>query len=624
MPEIRRPIRIGNASGAIGDGLDQVYRLARDGNVDAITADYLAEFNIAWKAIEMIDHPELGYEPHFLEQLAWKDGSAARLLSEKRIKVVHDGGALNPKGLAQKIQRYLHSKNITNLKVAWVSGDNLTSQVRETANTSYKHLDVPGLSQRGDDKKILAANAYTGYSGIIKALEEGADIVICGRCCDASPVMGLASWWHSWPSNAWDKIAGSLMAGHLIECGAYTTGGNYCGFQEIERQYQVGYPIAEIASDGTSIITKPERSNGAVTIDTVKAQFLYEIQGPKYLNPDVVARIDQGKLEEVGKDRIKLSGIAGYPPPPTTKLAICLLGGYQAEISAYCAGLDCPAKVALMKSQVLRELDATEFTTLSIEPYGTSKHDPRSQAEATVQIRMFVQSEKKEAIDKFKKAVFYNGMQGYTGLHLAMDWRTMEPKPYVKYFPALVSQDEIQLDVNFVGGKSGIVVEKKKGVEFGAFSGQESYETRERVDLGSFRETVRRPLGDLVFARSGDKGGNANIGLWVRNPCAYPWLQSFLTIPRIKSLLADDYKPQYRVERFEAPNLHAVHFVVYGILQEGVSSSSIIDGFAKSFGEFVRARVVDLPRCLVDEEQERRRRNIEIARTAKTVEMSVL
>ena len=590
----------------------------------------------------MIDHPELGYEPHFLEQLAWKDGAAARLLSEKGIKVVHDGGALNPRGLAEKVQKYLQSQNISNLKVAWVSGDDLTAQVQQ-GKTSYKHLDVAGLEQRGDDIKILAANAYTGQSGIIAALEAGADIVICGRCCDASPVMGLAFWWHSWKSDEYDKIAGSLMAGHLIECGAYTTGGNYCGFQEIERQYRVGYPIAEISSDGTAVITKPERSNGAVTLDTVKAQFLYEIQGPYYLNPDVIAKIDKGVLKEIAPNRVRLSGIVGSPPPPTTKLAICLQGGYQAELSAFCAGLDTEEKVALMKSQVLRELDPSEFTTLSIKAYGTTPTNPRTQAECTVQIRMFVQAQTKDAIDKFKKAIFYNGMQGYPGLHLAMDWRTVEPRPFVRYFPALISQDRIRLCVHLVGGSNpALQVPMRPSEEYGAFNGQESYETSSKVDIASFGLTVRRPLGehaiqismnvlktnklagDLVFGRSGDKGGNANVGLWVRNQTAWPWLQNFLTIPRLIELLCDDWQPNYRVERFEAENLQAVHFVVYGILQEGVSSSSIIDGFAKSFGEFIRARLVDIPVKFLEEEQERRRQNRRTAATARTVEYSML
>lgn len=577
----------------------------------------------------MIDNPNLGYEPHFLEQLAWNNGDAARLVAEKKIKIVHDGGALNPRGLAEKVESYLRSIDIVTLKVAWVSGDNLTQQVRN-GKASYKHLDINGLEQRGDDARILAANAYTGCSGIISALEGGADIVICGRCTDASPVMGLASWWHGWKYNEYHKLAGALLAGHLIECGAYTTGGNYCGFQEIAKPYRMGYPIAEISEDGSCVITKPKGTNGAVTVDIIKGQIMYEIQGPYYLNPDVIAKIDKAHLEEVGPNRIRLTGIVGLVPPPTTKLAICLRGGYQAELSAFVVGLDIPAKVELMRSQVLRELNVSEYTVISIQPYGSAKPNPRTQAESTVQIRMFVQANTTQAIERFKKAIFYNGMQGYCGLHLSMDWRTIEPKLFVKYFPALVSQDNVKLSVNIVGDMKTIAVRPTPPNAYGVWNGQESYETADAVDLNSFGPVIQRPLGecslffdelltdmatlgDLVFGRSGDKGGNANVGLWVRDPRAWPWLRSYLTIPRIIGLLADDWKPHYRVERFELENLYAVHFVVFGILQEGVSSSSIIDGFAKSFGEFIRARVVDLPVVFLDAEQKKRIQNISAA-----------
>ncbi|KAF2713310.1 DUF1446-domain-containing protein [Pleomassaria siparia CBS 279.74] len=606
----RRPIRVGNASGAIGDGLDQVYRLARDGNVDAITADYLAEFNLAWKAIEMIDRPDLGYEPHFLSQLSWNNGAAARLIATKKIKIVHDGGALNPRGLAEKVHAYLESRDITSLKVAWISGDNMTEHVRR-GKTPYPHLDIDGSSMDGDNGKILAANAYTGQAGIVAALHAGADIIICGRCCDASPVMGLASWWHGWRTSDYDKLAGSLMAGHIIECGAYATGGNYCGASEIPKQYRVGYPIAEIDSDGQAVITKPPNTNGAVTIDTVKAQFLYEIQGSRYLNPDVIARIDGAKIEEIAPNRILMTNITGAAPPPTAKLAILLRGGYQAELSAFCVGLDIEAKVNTMKTQVLRELDPADYTTLDITAYGTAARDPKSQAAATVHIRHFVQADTTEAIEKFKRAMFYNGMQGYCGLHLAMDWRTVEPKLFVKYFPALIDQSLISLSVDFIGQEGSRSISVPPLKEFGGrFQGQESYETQNPLDMSVFGNTVRRPLGnqgDLVFGRSGDKGGNANLGLWVRDAAAYPWLQAFFTVPRLIDLLGDDWSSKYRVERFEARNLWAVHFVVYGILQEGVSSSSVIDGFAKSFGEFVRARVVELPVGLLETEQGRRR-----------------
>jgi hypothetical protein len=603
----RRPIRIGNASGAIGDGIDQIYRLASTGNVDAITADYLAEFNIAWKAIELQTQPDLGYEPNFLEQLAWNNGDAARAVAEKRIKIVHDGGALNPRGLAEKTDQYFKSLGITSVKVAWVSGDNITEQVRNGNFGRVQHLDQQGRDFSLAEGELLAANAYTGQAGIVRALEEGADIIVCGRCCDASPVMGLAYWWHGWKSTDYDQMAQSLMAGHLIECGAYVTGGNYCGAQEIAELHHVGYPIAEISHDGVVVITKPEGSNGAVTVDTCKSQLLYEIQGPTYLNLDVVADIDHAVLTEIGKDRIRLTGIKGSAPPPTAKVAICLLGGYQAEVSGFCAGLETDYKFQLMRDQVLGRINPQDFTTFSIEKYGSSPVNPRSQKDCTVQIRMFAQSPNKDAFTQFKRAIFYNGMQGYCGLHLCMDWRTMEPRQYVKYFPALVTQALVPLEVHFVGGKQNMKVDARPAPECAtSVKPQRNYEPSNSLPPAT-NGTVTRPLGDLVFARSGDKGGNGNVGFWVRDPSAWSWMQSFLTSKKLIELLADDWDPSYSVERCEFPNLHAVNFVIKGILQDGVSSSSVLDGFGKSIGEFLRARLVELPTDLVSAEDKKRK-----------------
>lgn len=613
----RRPIRIGNASGAIGDGIDQIYRLASSGAVDAITADYLAEFNIAWKAIELQTSPDLGYEPNFLEQLAWENGAGARALANNRIKVVHDGGALNPKGLAQKVDTYFRSLGIRNVKVAWIEGDNVTEHVKGNRLGKPQHLDQQGRTFETEGIDTLAANVYTGQRGIVKALEQGADIVICGRCCDASPVMGLATWWHGWKPKDYNQLAGSLMAGHLIECGAYITGGNYCGQQEIPNLHHCGYPIAEIAADGTSIITKPEGSNGAVTVDTCKGQLLYEIQGPKYLNPDVVAGIDGARLTQVGKDRVKLSGIFGLPPPETAKVAICALGGYQAEISAYAAGLDTDYKFELMKSQVLGQVNQSDFTTFSIEKYGSSVVNPRSQKDCTVQIRMFAQSPNKEAFTQFRRAIFYNGMQGYCGLHLGMDWRTMEPKPYVRYFPALLKQDILpDLKVHFISG--GTFAVPPPELAGAAVIAQTPSAPQNAVARAHSGKTVQRPLGDLMFARSGDKGGNANIGFWVRDSAAYPYVQHLLTVPKMIELLADDWDPKYSVERCDFPNLNAVHFVIRGILQDGVSSSSVLDGFGKSIGEFLRARVVDLPVELVEVEDTKREEAMKRVNAAQT------
>lgn len=610
MAPDKRPIRIGNASGAIGDGIDQIYRLAISGAVDAITADYLAEFNIAWRAIEMQTRPDLGYEPSFLEQLAWNNGAGARAVADSRVKVVHDGGALNPRGLAEKVDEYFRSLGVRGVKVAWVEGDNVTEQIKANRLGEVKHLDYAGVRFDAEGQQTLAANVYTGQRGILKALEAGADIVICGRCCDASPVTALASWWHGWAPTDHNALAGSLMAGHLIECGAYVTGGNYCGAKEIPVMHHVGYPVAEIAPDGTSIITKPEGSNGAVTVDTCTGQLLYEIQGVHYLNPDVTARIDGAKLEQVGRDRVRLSGIAGLQAPETSKLSICLFGGFQAEICGYAAGPDTDFKFQLMKDQVLRQINKSDFTTFSIEKYGSVPTDPKSQQECTVTFRMFAQSPNKEAFTQFRRAIFYNGMQGYCGLHLNMDWRTMEPKPYVRYIPALVNQVLLpDLTIHFVTGETSKAPPVQPGnlsthgLPRGPWVSQPVPSPRPSPEGG----VVRRPLGDLFFARSGDKGGNANIGFWVRSPAAYPFAQSFLTESRLIGLLGDDWDgSRHSIERCEFPHLGAVHFVVRGFLQEGVSSSSVLDGFGKSVGEFLRTRIVDMPARLLEEEDKRR------------------
>ncbi|OHW97486.1 DUF1446 domain-containing protein [Colletotrichum incanum] len=604
----RRSIRIGNCSGAINDGIDQIYRLAKYGHVDAITADYLAEFNLAWKAIELETQPDLGYEPNFLDQLAWHNGDAARLVAEKRIKIVHNGGALNPRGLAERTDAHFKNLGIHDVKVAWVSGDNVTEAVKRGAFGRVSHLDQPSFEfdPRCQGSDVLAANAYTGMAGIVHALERGADIVVSGRCTDASPVMGLAAWWHGWKVTEHDALAGSLMAGHLIECGPYVTGGNYCGQREVPVLHHAGFPIAEIGAAGDVLITKPEGSNGLVTIDTCKAQLLYEIQGAYYLNPDVIADIEGTIFTQLGKDCVRLSGVKGLPPPPTAKLAICLLGGYQAEISAYAAGLDTDFKFEVLRSQVQSQINQSDFTTFSIEKYGSSTTDPRSQKECTTQFRIFAQSRKKESFEQFKRAIFYNGLQGYCGLHLGMDWRTMVPRPYVRYFPALIPQSRIPLVVSLIDGEQDLVVEPRQQGESGASPRQPDYDPLFSVfDLRTSR-TVKRPLGDLVFARSGDKGGNANVGFWVRHASAWPWLQAFLTKQRLIQLLGDDWHDQYMVERCEFPGLWAVHFVIKGILQEGVSSNSILDGFGKSLGEFLRARLVGLPADLVMVEDERR------------------
>ncbi|KJK67237.1 Protein of unknown function DUF1446 [Aspergillus parasiticus SU-1] len=536
-----RAIRIGNCSGAGGDGPDQLYRFATEGVV-LVPIRILTRTTPTRKE----ENPELGYEKGFLAHLNYMD--AAEIIAQKGIKIVHDGGALNPYGLYMATKELLESKGLGDVKVAWVDGDNVTAEVQaaQKAGTAelFPHLDIDGQDLSALENRVVSANAYIGAKGIVAALSAGAQIVICGRCCDASPVIGLASWWHRWSDIDDDRLAGSLIAGHLTECGPYTTGGKFCFLNSIG------------------------------------------LQNPRaILNPDVVAHRKDIRIEHDATNRARVTGVKGSPPPPTTKLAVCSFGGCQAEMSTFAVGLDIKEKVELQRKQILDSLDQSRFSNIAIDAYGSVPDDPMSQKETTVIMRHFVQAPTKEAIGQFTEAFIFCAIQGYGGFYPNMDLRALAPKPYIRYFPARYQQSALKWSLS-------------RKLHYSRARHPTSLLIR--LILQSFGPTRRAPLGSIALARSGDKGDNANVGLWVRSEDEWDWLRSFLSTLSLKKLLGDDYRPEYRVERFELPHLHAVHFVTYGVLQEGVSSSSIIDRFSKSFGEFVRVRQVDIPVRFLD------------------------
>ena len=363
-----RPVKIANCSGARGDPGYQMRRQATQGDVDFITGDYLAEMNLAENAEKLALGQHDGWEP-----TAW-DGLQQTLgvLNEKRIKVVINGGALNPKGLAEKCQKLVTEKAY-DLKVAYVSGDDLFEEVRTQIKKTGqlpRHLDEENnditLAKNARDlldtacNPVVSANAYLGARAIVKGLELGADIIICGRVADASPVIGAAWWWHSWKDTEYEALAGALIAGHLIECSAYVTGSNFSGFDEYPPEQLIDLPfgIAEIASDGTTVITKHDTGKGIVNEDNVKCQFLYELQGSIYLNSDVKADVKNIRIESAGKDRVKLSGAKGYPPPSTTKLAVFYRGGYESQLLLNATGYATAEKWQIYEKQIRYALAA--------------------------------------------------------------------------------------------------------------------------------------------------------------------------------------------------------------------------------------------------------------------------
>ena len=352
-----RPVRIANCSGAQLDPGWQMRRQAELGQVDFLTGDWLAENNLAHEAEPMVKGTGEGFKKNAWEALQ----QSMHIIAQKRIKVVINGGALNPKAMAIRCQELIRQHQYP-LKVAFVSGDNLLEYAKAEALEKgklpeYFHADAHEIARAWENdgsQPLVAANAYLGARAIVKGLEHGADIVICGRVADASPVVAAAWWWHGWSDADYDELAGALMAGHLIECSAYITGANFSGFHrfDLDKFVDIGFPIAEVSADGTCIITKHEGTNGMVTEDTVRCQLLYEIQGSVYLNSDVKAVLDNVQVQQVGHDRVELSGVIGRPPPPTTKLSIFYQGGYEAQFLINASGYATTKKYKLYEKQM--------------------------------------------------------------------------------------------------------------------------------------------------------------------------------------------------------------------------------------------------------------------------------
>lgn len=555
------PLRIGNVSGATGDSPGAMARVIADGNVDIVTGDWLSEMNIAWNAIVKQDDPEKGYEDGFYSQLE----QCLDDIVTKGIRVITNAGALNTAALTRKVRSLCEAKGYHSLVVAAVTGDDVSELARQRGNLRFPHLDHGERDMSDWELQPFCGAAYIGCYGIVEALNSGASIVICGRCTDASPVMGAAAWHFQWKEDRHNELAGALVAGHLIECGAYVVGANFSGFKDfLPGLVDLAFPVAEIASDGTCVITKTSSGGGQVTPETVKAQLLYELQGHLYLNPDVVGDLSavQVEAEKGVQDRVKVFGITGLPPPPTTKVMFAAPGGYQAEATFFINGLDVEAKASMMRSQLQHAFRDNNFSKLSVELYGSHINNPDSQQAGTCQLRVFAQARNLSDISasKFKIPIYALRMQSYPGYHMNLDFRTMDPKPFMEIFPSTIPLAAIEHQVDLGNGRLLTIPPARKTAEYPSL--RPSYETASPVNLSDFGPTRTAPLGSIVHARSGDKADNSNIGFFVRNPDEYPWLQTYLTVDRLKELFGKDWyssDPSRRVERIEFCNINAVH-----------------------------------------------------------------
>jgi len=584
MPELR-PVRIANASGFFGDRMSALREVVEGGPVDVVTGDYLAEVTMMILGKQRAKNPALGFAPTFVAQL---EPVLATVL-EKGIKVVVNAGGLNPVGLAWAV-RALGERLGLSPKVATVGGDDLVPHLERlrAANGGFPNLES-GVQLPAEAGFVYTANAYLGSWGIVRALQEGADIVICPRVTDASLVVGAAAWWHGWQRDDWDRLAGAVAAGHVIECGPQATGGNYSSFRTVANLSRPAFPLAEIDADGSCVITKHAGQGGAVTLGTVTAQLVYEVGSTRYLNPDVVTHLDTIQLEDLGGDRVALRGTVGSPPPPTTKVAITTKGTFRNELVFAFVGLEIDAKIELFERTTRAALEKSGLR-LDYQRIGAAARDAQSQDEATVLLRVVASSDDEKRVSRaFSAALVEQGLSSYPGL-FAMGL----PGPGVEasgYWPTLVRQDDLEHVVTFADGRvESIPVPPHMQTP----ATPEDPAPGETAAPG---ETTRGPLGLLVDARSGDKGSHANVGLWARDNATFAWLRGELTVERFRQLLPE--AGSLVIDRYELPNLRALNFVVQGLLAGGAIASVRFDRQAKALGEYLRSRWVDLPKALL-------------------------
>ncbi|MCT7657394.1 acyclic terpene utilization AtuA family protein [Mycobacterium deserti] len=560
-------MRIGNCSGFYGDRLAAMREMLTGGDLDYLTGDYLAELTMLILARDRAKSPARGYAKTFLTQLEGCLGLAL----DHGVRIVANAGGLNPAGLADAV-RALAERLGLHVRVAHVEGDDLVARSAEFG------FDSP-----------LAANAYLGAWGIVDCLAAGADVVVTGRVTDASVIVGPAAAHHGWASTDYDRLAGAIAAGHVIECGAQATGGNYAFFTEVDDLIHPGFPLAEIHADGSSVITKHPGTGGAVTVGTITAQLLYEITGARYANPDATLRMDTLELSDDGPDRVRISGARGEPPPPTLKVSLNSVGGFRNEMTLVLTGLDIDAKADLVRRQL--------ETSLTVKPAEmewtlarTDHPDADTEETASALLRCVVRDPDPNNVGRrFSSAAVELALASYPGFHATSP--PGQGQVYGVFTPAYVPATEVP---HVAVHADGTRVDIPPATDTAQLADVPTPSLPEPPALG---ETRRAPLGLIAGARSGDKGGSANVGVWVRTDAQWRWLANTLTVDALRELLPET--ADLPVTRHLLPNLRAVNFVIDGILGEGVAYQARFDPQAKGLGEWLRSRICDIPEELL-------------------------
>jgi hypothetical protein len=578
-------LRIANCSGFFGDRLSAAREMVEGGPIDVLTGDWLAELTMY--ILHKTRERSGGYARTFLRELE----DVLPTCVERGITVVANAGGLNPEGLAAAVGELARRQGLE-VHVASVSGDDITPQLAELRAAGEAFVNLDTGEPLPPEATVVTANAYLRARPIADALATGAQVVVTGRVTDAALVVGPALHAFGWADGDLDAIAGAVVAGHVIECGAQCCGGNYAFFEEVPNRERIGFPLAEIHADGSSLITKHPGTGGAVTVGTVTAQLLYEIGSPRYLSPDAVARFDTIQLSQDGPDRVRIAGVRGEPPPTTLKVTANLDAGWRNSMT-----------LALTGAQVVGKARFAAETVWAGVPGGRSAYADSAEdltgdltGGGMAYLRLAVRGDDEHAVGRaFSGAVIETSLSSYPGTFF-----TSAPsgaQGVARYWPTTVAAAAVTPHVEYDGREvptsppaaappdSEVALPPRAGPPAG-------------LDPSPVAdELVRVPLWVLVGARSGDKGGDANVGVWADEDVVAAWLGAHVTTVVFRALLPE-VEP-FAVSRHPLPNLRAVNFVVHGILGWGVASNLRLDTQAKGLGELLRSRQIDVPASLV-------------------------
>ena len=580
-------LRIANCSGFYGDRLSAAKEMVEGGPIDVLTGDWLAELTMLLLGKAML-RGRPGYARTFLTQVE----EVLPACLDRGIKIVANAGGLDPAGCAAAVAEIARGAGLSPV-IACVTGDDLLPRLPGLLKAGHRLANTDTGQQLADAGVTpLTAHAYLGAAPIASALSAGADVVVTGRVTDAALTVGPGMWRFGWTAADLSALAGAVVAGHVLECGCQATGGNYSFFVEVPGLERPGFPVAELAADGSAVITKHRGTGGLVSVGTVTAQLLYEIGGPRYLNPDVTARFDTIALEQDGPDRVRISGVRGEPPPGDLKVALNYAGGYRNSMVLVIEGLDMAAKADLAERAIWAAIPGGKesFEAVDVDLAGSGP----------ALLRITVLDQDKAKVGRaFSAAVVETALASYPGFYALTP--PGDASMYGVYWPAAVPADLVTAHVLIDGQEvwSGPARTEPGASGSGPAAGSAPVPATDEPAVASaarnpdFGPAHRVPLGSVAGARSGDKGGNANVGVWVRTDAEFAWLRAYLTATRLAELVPS--LAGYPIQRYELPNLRALNFVVTGLLGRGVAASTRLDPQAKALGEEVRAALADVP-----------------------------